>query len=173
MLKCRPRIVFNRPMKRIRIPCVIFSVAAVLIMAGSLYFSKPSLSERIDSEARRSGSFALAKLTDFKWDLVHILGPYQPREHVCAELPATWTQCASSLPPSVDEGEYLLVFVLSGNVVGHEFHSRKNGSFNLTDCGLRLTPADARFDYSAAQNLYVLAGNSAVALCHANAFANG
>lgn len=144
-----------------RVRHIILSSAIALAASavGGLHFLKTSVSDRIGVEAKKSGSFDLAKLTDFNWDQAYIFSPYMLRERICARLPATWTQCASRLPPTISEGDFLLVFSLSGNVVHHELHSRRNGDFCNAGCSLQTTPAEAQFNYSAAQNRHVLATN--------------
>jgi len=145
---------------RIRHIIICGSAALAAIAVGGLYFLKPSVSARIGAAAKQSGSFDLAKLTDFNWDQAYIVSPYEPRERICARLASTWTSCLSRLPPAISEGDFLLVFARGASVVHHELHSRRNGDFCDASCFLQLTPEQARFTYSATQNRHVLATNS-------------
>ena len=125
----------------------LFYFVGLVVVAAALGCSpKDSVSDRIAAEALKSKTIDLAKLTQFSWDRAVVFGPYASSERVCAALPGSWTQCASTYPQGVGEGSYLLVFVREGVVVHHELHPRANGHFCSNSCMLQLTPQGARFN---------------------------
>lgn len=107
-----------------------------------------SVSDLVASEAAKSESFELRKLTSFERSQAFVFSPYSLREQVCGALPAAWERCASTYPAGVGEGNYLLAFVRDGMVVHHELHPRRNGEFCASGCLLQLTPQKAKFSVS-------------------------
>lgn len=129
----------------------LFCFVGLVVVAAALGCSlKDSVSDRIAAEASRSKTIDLAKLTQFSWDRVVVFGPYASSERICAALPGSWTQCASTYPQGLGEGSYLLAFVREGAVVHHELHPRANGHFCSNSCLLQLTPQEARFNVQSA-----------------------
>jgi len=97
-------------------------------------------------EAIQEGQIVrLAEHTNFDWSVVKIYSPYTPRELVCDASGAQWDGCLALVPEYISEGEFLLVFLMDGRYVAHEFHSRANGEYCESSCLLEISADEAVF----------------------------
>ena len=128
----------------------VFVASAVIALALLGCTPRHPVSDRIFTEAAKSKSFDLARLTDFTWDQAAVFSPYTPPDRICAALPASWRECTSTYPNGVDEGSFLLVFVRGGSVVHQELHPRPHGEFCRADCLLQFKATEAGFDVDVA-----------------------
>lgn len=86
----------------------------------------------------------IAKLTSFDWSELKLYGPYQFREQICAREKLEWTDCRK-VPPTIDEGEVLLLFRTMQGAVYMERHDRHEGDFTNSGAPRPVVPAKAVF----------------------------
>lgn len=108
------------------------SIVASLLLVGGCFFSSAgefsvALGKKLQAE--RQPVIDLAKVTSFNWEELFIFGPYSSREENCKVLQLTGLECRLTVPASVDEGEYFLVFMERQKLVHSEHHHRSNGDF--------------------------------------------
>jgi len=107
---------------------VVFSLALVAGCSSSAGEFSVALGKRLQVE--RQPVVDLAKVTSLNWEELFIFGPYSIREESCKLLQLSWLECRFTIPSSVDEGEYFLVFRAKQKVVHSERHARGNGDFH-------------------------------------------
>jgi hypothetical protein len=71
----------------------------------------------------------LARFLPIEWDELFAFGPYSIQEKNCQALHLSWLSCHMTLPSSIDEHEYFLVFRRKSKIVHTEHHWRMNGDF--------------------------------------------
>ncbi len=109
--------------------------------------SQTPVSDAVRARAETGGQFALADVTAFRWDAVHIFGPYSSQERVCQALCAVWSDCKEHVPQNgVPEGAFLTVFTQGSRAVHHELHPRRNGEYCPDSCELVLKAQEAVFE---------------------------
>jgi hypothetical protein len=64
-----------------------------------------------------------------EWDELYAFGPYSIQEMICETLQLGWLKCRITIPSSIDENEYFLVFRHRSSIVHTEHHWRWNGDF--------------------------------------------
>ena len=121
---------------------ISLGIAAVVFLGCT---SRTSISEGVSEAIRKGETVDLAKLAHFEWDSAYVFSPYSAREQVCSELPPSWSDCRSTLPKYIGEGDFLTVFVKDGLVVHQELHSRRNGDYCAAGCALKFPVSKARF----------------------------
>ena len=90
---------------------------------------------KIYKEIRQEGitSIDIAHLTDFQWDELHIIGPYQfaSMEELCRAIRVDYDNCRNKLSFNrwSDDSVNGLVFKDKGRIVHSEVHWRVNGDF--------------------------------------------
>jgi hypothetical protein len=90
-------------------------------------------------------SLDMAKLTSFDWSSLSLYSPYQFREQICSREKLEWTDCRR-VPPSIDEGEVLLLFRTTQGDVYMERHDRREGDFANSGGPRPVVPAKAVFE---------------------------
>jgi hypothetical protein len=113
--------------------------------------SQTPVSDAVRARAKAGGQFALAEVTAFRWDTVHIFGPYSSQERVCQALTVVWPDCKKHVPrDGVPEGAFLTVFALGNQTLHHELHPRRNGEYCPDSCAIVLNAKEAVFAVVAA-----------------------
>jgi hypothetical protein len=72
----------------------------------------------------------LAKILPLQWDELYAFGPYSIRDRSCETLQLGWLACRTTIPSSIDEHEFFLVFRNRSAIVHTEHHWRWNGDFS-------------------------------------------
>ena len=109
--------------------------AAVTLMLAALVAACSASPGNFSStlgEIVRSGKTKevnLAQVLPLEWDELYAFGPYSIREMSCETLQLGWLECRITIPSSIDENEYFLVFRHRSGIVHTEHHWRWNGDF--------------------------------------------
>lgn len=100
------------------------------------YLSSGPVGWRIKQEVldKRSAAIDIAKLMDFEWDELYVLGSYEgSMEEICRRIDVNYQDCKRQLPfdeYSLDhDGAGALVFKHKGKIVHAETYFRCHGDF--------------------------------------------
>jgi len=115
-------------------PTALRRWAGAVLCAEALAACTPAgggaFSEALQSRlAERPAEIDLANVARFAWDELYALAPYSTREDNCRRMRMEFLECRTTVPETVGEGEYFLVFRAKGKVVRAERHARQHGDF--------------------------------------------
>jgi hypothetical protein len=115
-------------MPRVTLLIVLLAAAAGLVACSA---SPGTFSTELGTVVRsgRATEVDLAKFLPVEWDELYAFGPYSIRESNCQSLKLGWLSCQMTLPSSIYEHEYFLVFRQKSKIVHTEHHWRRNGDF--------------------------------------------
>lgn len=108
------------------------------------YVSSGPVGWRIKQAVRdkRSTIIDIAKLTDFQWDELYVLGPYQlSMEEICKKINVNYQDCNRQLPFNEymldSDGAGALVFKYEGKIVHAERYLSFHGRFRSSPQPIR------------------------------------